>query len=97
MLEKISGHDQHYTLREVEEFNTTGSDYYLILNSQTDGTPLMDQLGETFDCVVDEMTGNDLVRFVLQSQSLDYPVSLPFIPRHKLKAERIMGEVWHIL
>ena len=61
----------------------------------------MDQLGEIFDSMVDEMTtgmaDNDLVRFVLQSQSLDYPISLPFMPRREVNAERIMGEVQRVL
>ena len=51
--------------------------------------------------MVNEMTtgmaNNDLVRFVLQSQSLQYPISLPFMPRHELNAERIMGEVQRVL
>ena len=98
--------DRHYTLREVmkrkvRKFNTTGTDYHLTLNPQSHGTPLMDQLGEIFDSMVDEMTtgmaDNDLVRFVLQSQSLDYPISLPYMPRHELNAERIMGEVQRVL
>ena len=61
----------------------------------------MDQLGNIFDSLVDKMTtsmtDNDLVRFVLQSRSLDYPISLPFMPRHELNAERIMGEVQRVL
>ena len=61
----------------------------------------MDQLGEIFDSMVDEMTTgmaeNDLVRFVLQSKSLECPISLPFMPRHELNAERIMGEVQRVL
>jgi len=61
----------------------------------------MDQIGEIFDSMVDEMTtgmaDNDLVRFVLQSKSLEYPISLPFMPRHELNAERIMGEVHRVL
>ena len=51
--------------------------------------------------MVDEMTtgmaDNDLGRFVLQSRSLDYPISLPFMPRHELHAERIMGKVQRVL
>ena len=62
--------DRHYTLsevmkRKVKKFNTTGTDYHLTLNPQSHGTPLMDQLGEIFDSMVDEMTtgmaDNDLV------------------------------------
>ena len=40
---------------------------------------------------------NDLARFVLQSRSLHYPIFLPFMPRHELNAERIMGEVQRVL
>ena len=61
----------------------------------------MDQIGEIFDSMVDEMTtgmaDNDLVCFVLQSKSLEYPISLPFMTRHDLNAERIMGEVHRVL
>ena len=98
--------DKHYTLREmtrrkVLKFNTTGIDYHLTLNLHSNGVPLLDQLGETFDSMVNEMTSgmadNDLVRFVLQSKSLDYPISLPFMHRHELNAERIMGEVQRVL
>jgi len=65
------------------------------------GAPLMDQLGAVFDSMVDEMTkgmkDNDLVPFVLQSRSLEYPLSLPFMSRHELNADRIMGEVQRVL
>lgn len=98
--------DKHYTLREigtrkVRKFNTMSTDYHPSLKPQTDGAPLLSQLGNIFDSLVEEMsTGmgqNDLVRFVLQSRSLDYPISLPFMPRHELNAERIMGEVQRVL
>ncbi|EDO39264.1 predicted protein [Nematostella vectensis] len=40
------------------------------------------------------MLENDLVRFVLRSHSLDYPISLPFMPMRELNANRIMAEVF---
>ena len=40
---------------------------------------------------------NDLARFVLHSRSLHYPIFLPFMPRHELNAERIMGKVQRVL
>ena len=43
------------------------------------------------------MTQHDLVRFVVQSRSLTYPISLPFMPQHELTANRIMGEVQRVL
>ena len=98
--------EQYYTLREVasrnvRKFNTTATDYLLTLNPQSEEHPLLDQLGNIFDSLVDEMTSGmadiDLVRFVLQSRSLQYPISLPFMPRHELNAERILGEVQRVL
>ena len=96
----------HYTLRQIDsrnvrKFNTTATDYLLSLHAQSEDQPLLEQLGNIFDSLVDEMTAgmadNDLVRFVLQSRFLDYPISLPFMPLHELNAERIMGEVQRVL
>ena len=98
--------DKHYTLREiaqrqVRKFNTTATDYNLSLNPQPGGQSLMDQLGEIFDSIIDDMTtgmaDNDLVRFVILTKSLDQPISLRFMPRHELNADRIMGEVLRVL
>ena len=98
--------EQYYTLREVasrnvRKFNTTATDYLLTLNPQSVKHPLLDQLGNIFDSLLDEMTSGmadiDLVRFVLQSRSLQYPISLPFMPRHELTAEKIWGEVQRLL
>ena len=100
--QKLWSSNNHYTLRQiasrnVRKFNTTATDYLLSLHAQSEEQPLLDQLGNIFDSLVDEMMAgmadNDLVRFVLQSRSLDYPISLPFMPLHELNAERIMGEV----
>ena len=80
---------------------TTGINYHLTLKLKSNGVPLIDQLGEIFDSMVNNMTtgmaDNDLVRFVLQSKSLEYPISLPFMSHHELNAERIMGEVQRVL
>ena len=104
--QKLWSSNNHYTLRQiasrnVRKFNTTATDYLLSLHVQSEDQPLLDQRGNIFDSLVDEMTAgmadNDLVRFVLQSQSLDYPISLPFMPRHEMNAERIMGEVQRVL
>ena len=87
--------------RNVHKFNTTATDYLLSLNAKSKEQPLLDHLGNIFDSLLDEITAgmadNDLVRFVLQSRSLDYPISLPFMPLHELNAERITGEVQRVL
>ena len=104
--QKLWTSDHHYTLREVasrnvRKFNTTARDHLLSLNPQSEEEPLLDQLGNIFDSLVHEMTSSmadiDLVRFVLQSRSLQYPISLPFMPRHELNGERVMAEVQRVL
>ena len=104
--QKLWSSNNHYTLRQIDsrnvrKFNTTATDYLLSLHAQSEDQPLLEQLGDIFDSLVDEMTAgmadNDLIRFVLQSRSLDYPISLPFMPLHELNAERIMGEVQRVL
>ena len=76
--QKLWSSNNHYTLRQitsrnVRKFNTTTTDYTLSLNVQFEEQPLLDQLGNIFDSLVDKMTtgmaDNDLVRFVLQSLS----------------------------
>ena len=104
--QKLRSSNNHYTLRQiasrnVRKFNTTATDYLLSLHAQSEDQPLLDQLGNIFYSLVDEMragmTDNDPVRFVLQSRSLDYPISLPFMSRHEMNAERIMDEVQRVL
>ena len=78
--------DNHYTLHQVASFEEQ---------------PLLDQPGNIFDSLVDEMAmgmaDNDLVHFVLQSRSLDYPISLPFMLRHELNTDKIISEVQRVL
>ncbi|XP_048584150.1 uncharacterized protein LOC125556692 isoform X2 [Nematostella vectensis] len=94
MLKKISSW-------RVHKFNTTSTDYLLKVTPQPEGLALLDQLSRVFVTLVSEITanmqGNDLVRFVLRSNSLDYPISLPFMPRLELNANRIMIEVERVL
>ncbi|XP_048584187.1 uncharacterized protein LOC116609749 isoform X1 [Nematostella vectensis] len=93
MLKKISSW-------RVQKFKTTSTDY-LKVTPQPEGLALLDQLSRVFVTLVSEMTanmqGNDLGRFVLRSNSLDYPISLPFMPRLELNANRIMIEVERVL
>ena len=81
--ENIWKTEKHYTLREVakrtvKKFNTTALDFHLSLNPSSTDTPLFDELTDIFDYLVDDMAegmdNNDLVRFVLQSNSLNYPI-----------------------
>lgn len=76
--QKLWSSTNHYTLRQiasrnVRKFNATATDYLLSLQVQSEEQPLLDQLGNIFDSLVDKMTAgmadNDVVRFVLQRES----------------------------
>ena len=43
------------------------------------------------------MEPTDLVRFIMQSEDLTYPISLPFMPLHALTPERVFQEVEKVL
>ena len=84
--QKLWSPNNHYILRQiasrnVRKFNTTATDYLLSLNAQSGEQPLLDQLGNIFDSLVDEMTtgmaDNDLVRFVLQKSISRLPYFAP--------------------
>lgn len=105
-FQRLWSADNHYTLRQVAsrnvcKFNTTATDYLLSLSAQSKEQPLLDHLGHISDSLEDKMAmvmaDNDLILFVLQSRSLDYRISLPFMPRHELNADRIMSEAQHVL
>ena len=69
--------DKELRTRNVRKFNTTTTDYLLSLNPQSKEQPLLDQLGNIFDSLVNEMvTGladKGLVHFVLRLITL-FPV-----------------------
>ena len=43
------------------------------------------------------MEPTDLIRFIMQSPDLSYPISLPFMPLHALTGERVLGEIEKVL
>ena len=85
---------KHYTLREmtrrkVLKFNTTGIDYHLTLKPQSNGEPLIDQLRDIFDSMVNDMTSgmadNGLVRFVSTKQIARLPYLLTIYAPSRVK------------
>ena len=82
----------------VRQFKTTGLDYKVQFHdmSASDFPDVLRQLHEVFesllDRVLDGVPMTDQVRFLLQSPQLNTPISLPFMPRHRVTAERILAE-----
>ena len=89
--------------REVPRFKTTATDYLLKVN-QFDISGLrnvLDALEKIFGRVLSDMTKgmgtDDQIRFVMQSQQLPTPISLPFMPVRELTPQRMMFEVERVL
>ena len=48
-------------------------------------------------CLNYDIPLHDQVRFVLHSPQLEYPISLPFMPRQRLTTERVLAEFEHVI
>ena len=53
---------------------------------------VLSRLHQVFDSLLDRVTEgvamHDQVRFIMHSSQLEYPISLPFMPREKLTVEK---------
>ena len=80
----------------VRRFATTGLDYTIKFTDTLANLELWEyhtRLHKIFQSLPETVTKDvpvhDQVRFVLRSPQLEYPISLPFMPREKLTSERI--------
>ena len=62
---------------------------------------VLSRLHQVFDSLLDRVTEgvamHDQVRFIMHSSQLEYPISLPFMPREKLTVERILAEIERVI
>ena len=88
---------------EMKKFNTTGLDYKIQFNDlQVRGIlDVLSRLHQVFDSLLDRVTEgvamHDQVRFIMHSPQLEYPISLPFMPREKLTVERTLAEIERVI
>ena len=87
----------------MKRFKTTGLDYKIQFNDlQVRGIlDVLSRLHQVFDSLLDRVTEgvamHDQVRFIMHSPQLEYPISLPFMPREKLTVERILAEIERVI
>ena len=89
---------------QVKKFRTTGFDYgirfhntFANLELSEYHTRLHDIFQSLLDTVTHDIPMHDQVRFVLRSPQLEYPISLPFLPRDRLTTERVLAEIERII
>ncbi len=92
-----------YTINEVRQvrtkkFRTTATDYSVSfkgledLNVVQQGLNVRILFEQLLDDVTTDMKESDQVRFVLRTEQLETPISLPFMPVSKLTPERVYSD-----
>ena len=83
-----------------KKFNMTAKNYRVQFNNALDNVDLLKSQNRTYDIfdrlikdVTRGMNSTDQVRFVLQSNQLQFPISLPFCSLEELTTEKVLSQV----
>ena len=100
--------ESFYTVNEVRQvkskkYRTTAVDYSVRFNDLKD-LDLIREYERTqriFEQLLNDVTRgmeeSDLIRFVLRSEQLDKPISLPFMPLSRLTPERVFSQIERVV
>ena len=87
-----------------QKFRLTATDYSIRFNNNVDDLDLLESFERTqqiFEHILNDVTEGmnekDQVRFVLRSDQLETPISIPFMPLHQLTPERIFSHVQRVV
>ncbi len=100
--------ERFYTINKVRQvkskkFRTTAMNYSVSFKGLEDLDVVQQSLNLRiiFDQLLNDITGgmseNDLIRFVLRTEQLDTPISLPFMPVSKLTPERLYSQIERVV
>ena len=108
--EDEQGEGQYYYVRESrrkyhsKKFGMTATDHRVRFNNVLADRDLLESYESTlkiFHYLLEEvkegMAPNDQVRFILRSEQLETPISLPFMPVERLNAERVYAELERVI
>ena len=83
-----------------DKFGMTATDHRVRFNNVIAHRDLLESIDATqkiFHYLLDEVTEgmnpNDQVRFILRSEQLDTPISLPFMPLEQLTTEKVYAQI----
>ena len=97
--------EEYYRIQPVKElyskkFKAMGKNYRVQFNNTLDNVDLLQSQSRTYDIfdrliqdVTEGMNSTDQVRFVLQSNQLQFPISLPFCALEELTTEKVFSQV----
>ncbi len=100
--------ERFYTINEVRQvktkkFRTTATDYSVSFKGLEELDVVRQSLNVRiiFDQLLNDITGgmkeSDQIRFVLRTEQLDTPISLPFMPVSKLTPERVYSQIERVV
>ena len=101
----VEQEQEYYRIQTVKEqyskkFNTTGKNYRVQFNNALENVDLLQSQNRTYDIfdrlikdVTEGMNPTDQVRFVLHSNQLQFPISLPFCALEELTTEKVFSQV----
>ena len=97
--------EDYYRIQPVKDyhskkFNMLAKNYRVQFNNALDNVDLLKSQNRTYDIfdrllrdVTEGMNSTDQVRFVLQSNQLQFPISLPFCSLEELTTEKVFSQV----
>ena len=101
----VEQEQDYYQIQPVKDyhsqkFNMTAKNYRVQFNNALDNVDLLQSQNRTYDIfdrlirdVTQGMNSTDQVRFVLQSNQLQSPISLPFCSLEELTTEKVLSRV----
>ena len=101
--------EYYYDIKSVEKhhskkFNISATDHRVRFNNVLAGFDLLESHESTqkifhylLEDVTEGMNPNDQVRFILRSDQLDTPISIPFLPVERLTTERVFSQIERVL
>ncbi len=106
--DSVTEGERFYTINEVRQvktkkFRTTATDYSVSfkgledLNVVQQGLNVRILFEQLLDDVTTGMKESDQIRFVLRTEQLDTPISLPFMPVSKLTPERVYSQIERVV
>ena len=103
--QKVEQEQDYYQIKPVREhhsqkFNMTAKNYGVHFNNVLNNVNLLESRNRTYGIfdhlirdVTEGMNPTDQVRFVLRSDQLQTPISIPFLPLEELTTEKVLSHV----
>ena len=103
--QNVEQEQDYYQIKPIREhhskkFNMTAKNYGLHFNNALGDVDLLESRNRTYGIfdhllrdVTEGMSPTDQVRFVLRSDQLQTPISIPFLPLEELTTEKILSNV----